>query len=94
MNLGTIHANPHLHLWTRSLDGAEFANAIYENHIDAALDFCAITQHIRKYTDGDPVTIEYVMESLEEGKGMYVGSHGLLLVLSKCEGGCKSASWN
>ena len=82
-----------MHVWSRSIDGAEFANTLYENEIDAALAFCAIAQQVRKYSE-TTVTIEEVMRSLEEGNGMYVGVPGLVFVLSRCSGGCISPTWN
>ncbi len=95
MTLGTLHANKHIHVWTKTIDGAEFGNALYENHIDAALAFCGIIQNIRKYAnDGVKITIEDVVHSLEEGRGMYAGVPGFIVVLSRCDGGCVSASWN
>jgi hypothetical protein len=95
MSLDAIHATKHTHLWTRSVDGAEFANALYENEIDAALDFTAILVDIRRYADdGANITIEDVMHSLQDGNGMYAGVPGFIVVLSKCDGGCHSPTWN
>lgn len=95
MSSSEVHAGPHLHLWTRSIDGAEFANAIYRDDVDAAIDFCGMIQDIRKYAiDGVQITIEDVMQSLTEGRGMYAGVPGFILVLSRCDGGCKSPTWN
>lgn len=95
MSLDSIHQNKHLHLWTKSIDGAEYANALYENEVDAALAFCGIIQNVRKYSkDGHTISIEDVMGSLVEGRGMYAGVPGLVVVLSKCDGKCKSPTWN
>lgn len=95
MTLGTTHATNHLHVWTKSIDGAEFGNALYENDIDAAIAFIGIVVNVRKYSDdGVSLTIEHVMESLTEGKGMYAGVPGFVVVLSRCEGGCMSSTWN
>jgi len=95
MTLGEVYRNKHVHVWTKSIDGAEFGNAIYENDIDAALAFCGIVQNVRKYADdGVVIAIEDVMGSLTEGRGMYAGVPGFVVVLSRCDGGCKSPSWN
>jgi hypothetical protein len=95
MSLGLIHQQEHLHLWFKSIDGAEYANAIYENEIDAAIAFTGIVVNIRKYDpSGITIAIEDVMQSLKVGKGMYAGYPGLVVVLSRCDGGCNSPSWN
>lgn len=95
MTLGSVHAGKHLHVWTRSLDGAEFANALYENDVDAALAFIGLVKDVTKYSvENEHITIEDVMESINNGRGMYAGAPGLIVVLSRCDGGCKSASWN
>lgn len=95
MSLGAEHAGEHYHVWSKSIDGAQFANAIYENDVDAAVAFIGIVVNIRKYdTSGINIAIEDVMQSLKEGNGMYAGYPGLVFVLSRCEGGCVSPSWN
>lgn len=95
MSLGKIHASKHLHLWTRTMDGAEFANALYENDVDGALAFLGVVKQVTKYSvANEDITIEQVMGSLDDGRGMYAGVPGLIVVLSRCDGGCKSPSWN
>jgi hypothetical protein len=76
------------------MDGTEMANAIYENYIDASTAFCAITQQITHYNDDINLKIEDVVGSLENGRGMYAGVPGFVIVLSKCDGGCHSQIWN
>lgn len=95
MNLTEIK-NKHLHVWTKSIDGAEFGNAIYDNDVDAALAFIGLVKNITKgNVPNEDVKIEHVMESIDEGrKGMYAGFPGLIVVLSRCEGNCNSPVWN
>mgnify|MGYP006195287541 CR=1 FL=1 len=86
---------PHLHLWTKSIDGAEFANALYTDDSDAALNFLGVIKNVTKNNiDNEAITIEDVMDSLTEGRGMYAGVPGFVVVLSRCDGGCQSPSWN
>lgn len=86
---------PHLHLWTKSIDGAEFGNALYEEDTDGAMAFLGVIKDVTKYNmETDDITIEMVMESLTEGRGMYAGVPGFIVVLSRCDGGCQSPSWN
>lgn len=95
MSLGTVHAGEHYHVWTKSIDGAEFGNAIYENNIDASLSFNTIMRQITKYQPKAPIIpIETIVNSLVEGRGMYAGGPGLVVVLSRCDGGCFSPVWN
>lgn len=86
----------HIHIFARSIDGAEYINALYDNDIDAALDFLGLYQSINKYNEDAPnMTIEDVVNSLrEERKGIYGGMPGLVVFLSKCGGGCISPNWN
>lgn len=94
MTYTDIWKNEHVHVWTRTIDGTEMANAIYQNHIDASMDFCAIAQQMTYYSDAS-IKIEDVVNSMEEtGRGMYAGVPGLVIVISKCDGGCKSPIWN
>lgn len=83
----------HLHVWTRSLDGSEFGNALYYNEIDAAVDFLGIARGFM-YNSGADLHIEDVYNSLSEGSGMYAGSPGLIVVISRCEQQCQSPVWN
>lgn len=86
---------PHLHLWTKSIDGAEFGNAMYADDIDGALAFIGIIKDVTKdIIDNESITIESVLDSLVEGRGMYAGAPGFVVVLSRCDGGCTSPSWN
>lgn len=96
MSLGPVHEGKHLHVWSKSIDGAEFANAIYENEVDAALAFMGVIVNIRKYDQsGINITIEDAMASLDNGRrGMYAGYPGLVVVLNRCAGGCVSPTWN
>jgi hypothetical protein len=86
----------HLHVWTKSIDGAEFGNVLYDNEVDAALAFLGIMKNVTKgNVPNEDVTIEQVMQSLDEGRrGMYAGYPGLIMVISRCDGGCKSPVWN
>ena len=85
----------HLHVWSRTLDGAELANAVYDHEVDAAMDFVVLARGITKYNQEADIKIEDAMHSLQNGqRGMYAGSPGLIFVLSRCDGGCKSPSWN
>lgn len=85
----------HTHLWTRSIDGAEYANATYNHDVDAALDFIGIIKNITKDTvANEDITIEQVMDSLTDGSGIYAGYPGFIFVLSRCDGGCNSPIWN
>jgi hypothetical protein len=95
MNVGLINEQ-HLHVWTKSIDGAEFGNALYENEVDAALAFLGIVKAVTKgNVPNEDVTIQHVMYSLDEGRqGMYAGLPGLIIVVSRCEGKCKSPTWN
>lgn len=95
MNLTDI-GNKHIHVWTKSIDGAEYGNAIYDNEVDASLDFLGLIKNITKgNVENEEVKIEHVMQSLDEGrKGMYAGFPGLIVVISRCEGKCHSPVWN
>lgn len=88
----------HMHLWTGNLIGTQFADVRYEDEVDAALAFLKLAKEITKdFLDNTELTIEEVMHSFnreDDFKGMYVGSPGFLVVISKCEGGCFSPSWN
>lgn len=95
MNLNPLHTNSHLHVWARTIDGAEFINTIFENEVDASLAFIGIVKNVTKYTIApEALKIEDVMGSLKEDNGMYAGVPGLVVVLSRCKGGCHSATWN
>lgn len=85
--------NEHLHVWTRTLDGAELANAVYDNDTDAAVAFVGIVSNVTKYNTVK-LSIEDVLDSLNTGAGMYTGVPGFIVVLSRCEGGCLSVTWN
>jgi hypothetical protein len=77
------------------MDGTEMANAVYVNHIDAAINFCTIARQMTKYNDEADIKIEDVVNSMEgEGRGMYAGVPGFVIVISKCDGGCRSPVWN
>lgn len=91
-----VRSNPHLHVWTTSMmGGLEYATAIYENKVDASLAFLGIARDVSKYSmEQDSLNIELVMQSLEQGRGMFVGLPGFAVVLTKCDGGCISATWN
>lgn len=85
----------HVHLWTRSIEGPEYANAVYETKEDAAVDFLGVVKEITKYNiDAEELDIYDVLDSLEEGLGMYAGTSSLIVVISRCEGNCRSATWN
>lgn len=86
----------HLHVWTKSIDGAEYANAVYDDDVDAALAFIGLVKNITHgNVENGAVTIEDVMDSIDDGaKGMYAGFPGLVVVLSRCEGNCVSPIWN
>lgn len=86
----------HLHLWTKTSDGVEFGNAIYDNDTDGAQAFLGVVKSVCKYTfENHEITIEDVLLSLEEGNGMYAGVPGFIIVLSRCEYcACMSATWN
>lgn len=91
----TLWSEPHTHVWTRTLDGTEMANAMYDNQIDAALDFLPIANQVTFYNEETKIQIEDVVNSMEgEGRGMYAGVPGMLVVISRCDGGCSSAIWN
>jgi hypothetical protein len=86
----------HYHLFARSLDGSEFANAIYNNKYDAAYDYMKIAGQVsaRMFEHGQ-LTIELVVNSLEGAtQGIWVGAPGLALLLSKCDTHCVSPTWN
>jgi hypothetical protein len=91
--MSSILDEEHIHLWSRTLDGAELGNALYRSDIDAALDFTAIVGQVTKYAE-NTVSIEEVMSSLTDGRGMYAGCPGFIVVVSRCDGGCASPSWN
>jgi hypothetical protein len=86
----------HIHVWTKSIDGAEYGNVLYDNEVDAALAFLGIMKNVTKgNVPNEAVKIEDVMQSLDNGrKGMYAGYPGLIMVISRCDGGCKSPVWN
>jgi len=79
----------------RTLDGAELANATYDNDVDASLDFLGMARQINKYNAESDLKIEDVYNSLQYGgRGMYAGVPGFVVVVSRCDGGCKSPTWN
>lgn len=86
----------HLHLWAKTIDGAEFANALYFDDSDGAQAFLGVVKNVCKYTiENHELTIEDVLTSLIEGNGMYAGAPGLVVVLSRCEDAiCASPTWN
>lgn len=97
MTYDTILQAQHYHVWTASITGMEYANAIYESEEDAALNFLALAQHLGKYfVPPERLNIETVMNGLKDQSGVYVGSNGLVVVVSKCEDLCESRSvtWN
>lgn len=95
MNYKDVWQNEHVHVWTRTLDGTEMANAIYENHIDAALVFTTIARQVTYYNSEADIAIEDVVNSLQDGgRGMYAGVPGMVIVISRCDGECKSPVWN
>ena len=86
---------PHLHVWTRTLDGCEFANSVYGHDVDASLAFIGVARQITKYNPDADIKIEDVYNSLQDGgRGMYAGVPGFVVVVSRCEGGCHSPTWN
>lgn len=87
--------NKHYHVWSTSISGQEYANATYDNHIDACVDFLGISQHLMKNSPGEKeLNIETVVNSIEHGGGMFVGGPALVLMISKCGGDCLSPTWN
>lgn len=87
--------NGHIHVWASTITGSEYANAVYENEVDAALEFLAVVREFTRYDDeSQNLKIEVVMDSLNTGTGMYAGVPGLVFVLTKCSGGCFSPTWN
>lgn len=78
------------------MTGSEYANAIYENDVDAALAFLGVARNMMKYSDNlDQCTIENVYNSVQDGgRGIYVGTPGFTLVLTSCNGECHSPVWN
>jgi len=92
--MSEIVKDEHIHVWTRTLDGAELGNALYYNDLDAAMDFLGMARAITKYHTEADIKIEDVMDSLIDGRGMYAGFPGLIVVVSRCDGGCKSPTWN
>lgn len=85
----------HYHVWTGNVTGGEYANAVFENDIDAAMSFMAISNDITMYgVDHGTITIERVVNGLKEKKGIWAGSPELLVAVSRCSGGCKSPTWN
>lgn len=91
-----IRDNNHIHVWTGSIDGAEFGNALYEDDVDAALNYLAILKNLTKYQiDNESITIEDVMNAMDgDSVGMAAGSPGLIVYISRCSGGCTSPVWN
>lgn len=91
----SLREEPHIHLWTRTMDGTEMANALFVSHIDAALSFCTIARQMTKYNEEANIKIEDVVQSLENGgRGMYAGVPGFVVVVSRCDGNCRSPVWN
>lgn len=88
----------HLHLSMRTLDGAEFANAVYIDDIQAALDFLGVSKNITKWNvEHGVINIDNVMASIGKDQlGMYAGSPGLVVMLARCDddSNCHSATWN
>lgn len=84
----------HLHVWTRTLDGSELGNAVYNDDVDAATNFLAIARLLTNHNPESDIKIEDVMLSLTEGRGMYAGIPGLIVVVSRCNGRCNSPVWN
>lgn len=91
-----IMKQPHVHVWTTSGYGTEYANAVYEDPVDASIAFLGIAQGLAKYYDDieEELKIETVYNSLSEGRGMWVGTPNFLIVMSNCSGNCYSATWN
>lgn len=95
MNLSLI-PKPHIHVWATS-GTSEIANALYEDSIEASLAFLGVALDLNKYNDGldeEALKIETVVNSLKEGRGMWIGTHHYQLVLSRCSGHCNSPTWN
>lgn len=94
MTFGLI-SKPHLHVWARTLDGAEYINTLHDNEVDASLAFIGIVKNVTRYSiEPEAITIEDVMHSLIKDNGMYAGVPGLVVVLSRCKGECSSGTWN
>jgi len=86
---------PHIHVWTRTIDGTEMGNGLYDHDVEASLAFLGVARQLTKYNLSVDITIEDVYNSLQnEGMGMYVGSPGLVAVISRCSGECISPTWN
>ena len=84
----------HFHLWTRSLDGSEFYNCVYQesDKETAVYDYASMINSVYKQIGVVPV--EEVRNSLDFGNGMWMGAKGLMFVLSSCEQRCESPVWN
>jgi hypothetical protein len=57
----------HVHVWTKSLDGTEFANIVYDNDVDAALSFLSVARQITFYNEEANITIEDASNSIQNG---------------------------
>lgn len=82
----------HYHVWTRSLDGAEYGNVVVENISDASVTYFNIARHL-----ADPelrLAIEDVIGPLSKGQAVFAGRPGFFILLAGCTGGCISPTWN
>lgn len=85
----------HYHLWTTSVHGVQYGNAIFESHIDVAEKFTRIGQQLNFGRPVKKFAIEDVVRALENGNGVYAGTPGFILVVTGCNGdGCTSSTWN
>lgn len=84
----------HFHLWTRSLDGSEFYNCVYDldSKNTAVYDYTMMVNKV--YQNIGIISVEDVNNSLDRGNGMWMGTKGLMFVLSACELRCESPVWN
>ena len=86
----------HFHVWAKTIDGAEYINTLHDHEVDASLAFIGLVKQITKgNVPNEDITIEGIMQTLDEGRrGTYAGYPGLIMVVSKCDGGCLSPTWN
>ena len=84
----------HYHVWTRSMDGAEYGNVIIENTSDASVTYYNIARELVDFDNSIELKIEDVAGPLQHGHAVYAGQPGFFVLVAGCAGGCISPTWN
>lgn len=83
----------HIHVFTQNVSQGEYANAIYTDKTQAAIDFAAMANNYRHGT-WPMIAAEEALDSLKDGMGMHAGNAELIFTILRCPGGCRSPQWN